>query len=582
MISKLIGFMDFKDKRIFATSIMVSVLTIFSSTALLGLSAYLIAFCGTMPDISEIMVAVVGVRFFGILRALLRYYERLITHESTFRLIGKIRQSLLKGLSKKSFDELEAMDKKDVLIKLVDDTERLQDFYLRTFQPMATSLLCGIAGLIIFGSILNSTSVLIFGIAYFGAVILWPVISMLTTRKQIDSVLQRKAKEKALLMEYFSNYVDISCNSAEKRWDDLLEDNWKESQVAEHKIDLISSLTNGLNIIFINSALAGILFMSYRLFALGQIHLLLIPVFALFTPALFEGTNSLTSFYEKFEKSRISASRVFGIVNDKSVGTEMLDNNGKLDKKGNYESKEILESKEIFETNEISGKNIGYSVNGIDILDGIDFEFGSGKRIAVVGPSGAGKTTLGKLIIGVIQPTKGEIKKVVQDPCFSVVNQNVFLFNTTIRNNLFIGDSKASEEEIVNALKIVGAWEFISELPDGLNTELGENGIRFSGGQRQRIAIARALLHKKPFLFFDEATSGLDISSEKAILNNILSEYRDKGILVVTHRFSHMEAYDEIIVLNKGRIEARGTHETLINGENWYSKIQNKLRKHLN
>ena len=265
MINKLINYMDWKEKRRFLLSIFISVLTILSGAALFGLSAFLIAFCGMRPPISDIMVAVVGVRFFGILRALLRYMERLVTHEATFRLIGKIRAGLLQGLNERTDEELDQLDKKDTLVKLVDDTERLQDFYLRTFQPMATGLLCGIIGFVLFLELVNLNTALVFGVTYFGAILIWPILSMLTTKKQIEVLMKEQALGKELLLEYFSNYMDISCNSAEGRWEKQLNEKWTNIEKSENRIALISSLTNGLNIIFINSAMAAILYMSWRL-----------------------------------------------------------------------------------------------------------------------------------------------------------------------------------------------------------------------------------------------------------------------------------------------------------------------------
>jgi len=573
LINKLMNYMDWKEKRRFLLSIFISVLTILSGAALFGLSAFLIAFCGMRPPISDIMVAVVGVRFFGILRALLRYMERLVTHEATFRLIGKIRTGLLQGLNERTDEELDQLDKKDTLVKLVDDTERLQDFYLRTFQPMATGLLCGIIGFVLFLKLVNLNTALVFGITYFGAILIWPILSMLTTKKQIEVLMKEQALSKELLLEYFSNYMDISCNSAEGRWEKRLNEKWTNIEKSENRIALISSLTNGLNIIFINSAMAAILYMSWRLLQGGGMLNLLIPVFALIIPALFEGTAALTSFYEKFMKSDLSAKRVFSLMKLKEAGENPLSMVTEMEQGEND-----LEDKDL-----ISLKNISFCSGGRSVLANIDLKLTKGKKIGIVGPSGSGKTTLGKIIIGGIQPTAGEIQSFKnREELFSVVNQSVFLFNTTLKNNLLIGNLNATEAEIKDALQTVDMWSFCSELPDGINTEIGENGMRLSGGQRQRIAIARALLNEKNYLVLDEGTSGLDISTEKSILEKIFEKYKDKGIIVITHRLTKMEAYDEIIVIKNGRIEERGTHKDLENRAGWYSKVQNIIKNHLN
>lgn len=574
LMSKLLSFMSGQEKRRFILSVFISVLTILSGAALFGLSAFLIAFCGMRPPISDIMVAVVGVRFFGILRAILRYMERLVTHEATFRLIGKIRADLLQGLNDRNDDELEQLDKEDTLIKLVDDTERLQDFYLRTFQPLTTGIFCGIIGVVLFFELLNSDAAMIFGISYFGAVLIWPILSMLTTKKQIMILMKEQAAGKGILLEYFSHYMDISCNSAEPRWEALLDENWKQIEMSESRIAFISSLTNGLNLLFVNGSMTLILYMSWRLLGEGGMERLLIPVFALIIPALFEGTTSLTSFYEKFMKSDLSAKRVFSLTKAKKKSEALIKNSTLPD---------VIEVFESKQKNKIELNNISFCPDGITVLKNIDLQLEIGKRIGIVGPSGSGKTTLGKLIIGAITPTGGEIHREENpEALFSVVNQNVFLFNTNLKNNLLIGNLKASEEDLKKVLKAVDMWEFCEEQPEGLLMELGENGMRLSGGQRQRIAIARALLNEKPYLIFDEGTSGLDITAERNLLRRIFELYENKGILVITHRLTRMEVYDEIIVLKDGKIEERGSHEYLVNSGGWYSKVQNILKNHLN
>ena len=202
-----------------------------------------------------------------------------------------------------------------------------------------------------------------------------------------------------------------------------------------------------------------------------------------------------------------------------------------------------------------------------------------------MGHSGAGKTSLLNLIPRFYEPYKGQIlinNKDIRDlgiknlrSLLSIVSQDIVLFDETIKYNIAYGTYNYSEEEIYNACKNSGCEDFISELSDGLNTQIGENGIKLSGGQRQRIAIARAFLKNSPFLLLDEATSSLDSISEEKIQNAIKNLMVGRTSLVIAHRLSTIKDADKIIVIDKGKVVESGNHKKLISSSALYKNLYN-------
>jgi subfamily B ATP-binding cassette protein MsbA len=217
------------------------------------------------------------------------------------------------------------------------------------------------------------------------------------------------------------------------------------------------------------------------------------------------------------------------------------------------------------------------------VLNNINLVIPKGKTIALVGQSGSGKTTLAEMLPRFYDLEKGEIfldGKNIKEyklrdlrELMGVVNQESILFNDTVSNNIAFGKPEASEEEIINAAKIANAHEFISQMPDGYQTNIGDRGGKLSGGQRQRISIARAVLKNPPILILDEATSALDTESERLVQDALTSLMKNRTTLVIAHRLSTIQHADEIIVMQQGVIIERGHHDELLARSGTYKKL---------
>lgn len=254
---------------------------------------------------------------------------------------------------------------------------------------------------------------------------------------------------------------------------------------------------------------------------------------------------------------------------------ELIDVEHEKDRPGALELKNVQ--------GEINFEHVSFSHEDKKILDDISLRIKKGKILALVGPSGGGKTTLCNLIPRFYDVDSGDIKidgKSIYDfkidslrKNIGIVQQDVFLFSGTIRDNIAVGKSDATDEEIVDAAKKANIHDIIMDMPHGYETNVGERGVKLSGGQKQRISIARIFLKNPPILILDEATSALDNITEKLIQKSLEDLCRGRTTIVVAHRLSTIQSADEIIVLTDNGIEERGTHEELLQKKGFYYKL---------
>ena len=254
-----------------------------------------------------------------------------------------------------------------------------------------------------------------------------------------------------------------------------------------------------------------------------------------------------------------------------------------------------IEVKEIIGSPELDLKNTNMEFNNVSFsyvstkqkaVKELNLSIKGNSMAAFVGHSGAGKSTIINLIPRFYDPQEGHIKIDGQDiknvslkslrKKISMVSQDVILFDDTIKNNIAYAKNDSSDDEIVKACKFAAADEFIEKLPDGLNTMIGENGIRLSGGQKQRISIARAILKQSPIILLDEATSSLDAESEEIVQNAINNLTKNKTTLVIAHRLSTIHNADKIFVMKSGKIINSGKHDFLIDNCNEYKSLYKK------
>lgn len=234
-------------------------------------------------------------------------------------------------------------------------------------------------------------------------------------------------------------------------------------------------------------------------------------------------------------------------------------------------------------TSEVSLNNISFKYEDDLVLKNFTLNVPKGKSIALVGQSGSGKSTIANLVTRFYDVNQGEIaidgedirnlKKSSLRGLMGLVTQDSILFNDTVKNNILIGTENASDEEVIEALKIANAWEFVKDLPKGIETNIGDSGGKLSGGQKQRLSIARAVLKNPPIMILDEATSALDTESERLVQVALENMMKNRTSIVIAHRLSTIQNADQIVVMSKGEIAEQGTHTELLAKNGVYKKL---------
>ncbi|RPK26091.1 thiol reductant ABC exporter subunit CydC [Paenibacillus xylanexedens] len=573
---------------------------------LLFTSGFLISKSALRPEnILMVYVPIVGVRAFGIFRAVFRYIERLAGHDAVLRVLADQRVRLYRILEPQALFLRSRMQTGDVLGALADDVERLQDIYLRTVFPAVTALVMYGGAVIAFGRVDLGFAVWM-GLYMLFLVAVLPAISLKVTWKWR---VRLKKENSRLYTRLTDGVLGLGDWLASGRATEFVQ----QQEEAEEQVDAIRRKlrrwTRWRDLMA--QCVIGLMVVSVTLWAgnaasVGQLPAVMIAAFVLVLFPLTETLLPVGDAVEHLPQYRESLDRLKQLEGKSDLqgqtGVDDVGGTGKsisVVKNGNMMAGQSSES--LPAANDIPDRRIRlrippklradieinrvsyrYAADDSYAVHDVSLHLPQGKRLAILGRSGGGKSTLLKLIQGALLPSAGKV--LINDlpvqtlgesitDVIAVLNQSPHLFDTTVANNMRIGRPHATDEEIRKVATQVGLSGLIESLPQGYDTPMLETGLRFSGGERQRIALARVLLRETPVIILDEPTVGLDPVTERELMRTILGILQGKTMIWVTHHLIGAEQMDELIFMENGKIAMQGSHEQLLAGEERYRRL---------
>ena len=514
-------------------------------------------------DVLIFMVGIIVITF--LLKNIFNYLSMFFITYLRNGVVKNIRNEIYNSIIRLSLSFYSEKKRGDIVARISSDVQELDHSFLSIFELIVKDPLMVIFTLI--SMFIISPKLSIFVIVFIP--LCGFVISLVgkSLRRKSLKVQKEQGQFISLVDETLSGMKILKIFNAEDKFLEKFMNStnrfYRFSNSVLNRKNLASPLSEFLGITAISGVLwiGGMMVLKENSLDASAFIVYLGLAYNILTPA-----KSLSRATYKVKKATAAADRIFEIVDNKTIISE------------NKNAKEINEFNDS-----IKIKNMSFSYESDKVLSDINLTIPKGMNIALVGQSGSGKSTLANLICRFYDVNDGEIffdninicelKKKSLRQLIGLVTQDSILFNDSIKNNMLIAKPDATDEEIINSLKIANAWEFIKILPGKIETNIGDSGNKLSGGQKQRLSIARAVLKNPPILILDEATSALDSESEKLVQDALDNLMKNKTSVVIAHRLSTIQKADMIVVLNKGQIVETGKHKDLMSKESIYSNL---------
>jgi thiol reductant ABC exporter CydC subunit len=531
-------------------SALLGALAILAGTGLLATSGYVISRAALKPPILMLWVAIVGVRFFGVSRAVLRYLERLSSHDAVLRAIGAVRVGLFERLEPLVPGGLPGARTGDLLTRFVTDVDELQNLWLRGIAPMLVALLAGVCSAGV-AALIDPAAGAALAVALLLAGAAVPLLAVALTRASGRREAPARARLGAELMSAVEAAPELVAFGGSAAAAAEVERCDRAFGRARRRTALVSAAAEGGV-----TALAGLAVVAMLAIAAASIHSGLLggvwlATLALLAMGAFEAVRPLPAAASHLAGTAQAARRVLELTDRKPAVSDPADPESVGDGAALH----------------LQGVRVRFD-GGPWVLDGVDLDLAPGRIVALTGESGSGKTTLAQLLVRFREPDEGsvslnghDLRRLAQADVrrrVGLAGQDAHLFPTSIRENLRIARPDADDAELEDALRRAHVWDWVSGLPEGLSTEVGEDGSRVSGGQRQRIALARALLADVGLLVLDEPAAHLDRDTADEVIGDLLRTARTEGlgVLLISHEPAGLDLADEVYELRGGRLVA--------------------------
>ncbi|MEU6183399.1 thiol reductant ABC exporter subunit CydD [Streptomyces coeruleorubidus] len=539
-------------------ALLLGSLALGSAVGLMATSGWLISRASQQPPVLYLMVAVTATRAFGIGRAVFRYAERLVSHDAVLRMLADTRVAVFRRLERLAPAGLRRTRRGDLLSRLVADVDALQDYWLRWLLPAGAAVVVSAASVGFTAWLLpEAGAVLAAGLLAAGAGV--PLVTGAVARR----AEHRLAPARGVLA---TRVADLLTGTAELTVAGALPARTAQTREADGVLTRIASraatataLGDGLTALISGLTVTAAALAGAQAVAAGRLDGVTMAVVVLTPLAAFEAVLGLPLAVQYRQRVRRSAERVYEVLDAPEPVSEP------------EHPRQVPASPFPVAVKGLAARHAGQDR---DALAGLDLTLEEGRRVAVVGPSGSGKTTLAQVLLRFLDADAGSYTLAGVDAyalngddvrqLVGLCAQDAHLFDSSLRENLLLARKDATEDELRAALGRARLLDWAGGLPDGLDSLVGEHGARLSGGQRQRLALARALLAGFPVLVLDEPAEHLDLPTADALTADLLAATEGRTTLLITHRLAGLEAVDEVIVLDRGRVVQRGTYAELV------------------
>ncbi|WEF26724.1 cysteine/glutathione ABC transporter ATP-binding protein/permease CydC [Klebsiella aerogenes] len=561
-----------RHKWLLTLGVVLAIVTLLASIGLLTLSGWFLS-ASAVVGVAGIysfnyMLPAAGVRGAAIIRTAGRYFERLVSHDATFRVLQHLRVSTFSKLLPLSPAGLARFRQGELLNRVVADVDTLDHLYLRVISPLIGALvviLVVTAGL----SILDVTLALTLGGIMLATLLLLPPLFYRAGKPTGENITQLRGQYRQQLTSWLQGQAELMLFNASDRYRAQMEKTEQRWQEAQRRQAELTALSQALMLLIGGVAVIAMLWLASDGVGGNSQPGALIALFVFCALAAFEALAPVTGAFQHLGQVIASARRITQITEQQPEVT--------------FTQQTPQTFTQVALT--LDQVTFTYPQQPAAALQNISLQVTAGDHIAILGRTGCGKSTLLQLLTRAWDPANGQIQlngqpigelsETTLRQAMSVVPQRVHLFSATLRDNLLLAAPQASDAQLTDTLERVGLDKLLED--GGLNSWLGEGGRQLSGGELRRLAIARALLHDAPLMLLDEPTEGLDATTESQILDLLAEVMQEKTVLMVTHRLRGLARFNQIIVMDNGQIIEQGSHAELLAKQGRYYQFKQRL-----